>query len=300
MSTRCQVNFTAGSSRTPSRLACRTRAVWRYRPVPSLSGLLPPFPAPPRSGCPQLHRPAATGPMAESFHLRPVVWRLAARGDLPLQLHHAQVALGLVVGERHTGILQPPQDLVTMGMQPGPATCPPARGGPVAASAAPDRGATAAALSAADQRRWLAGGGGSAGRAGAGGVRPRAARPCRGGHGGRRRGRAPAWRATRARAGGALARLGARWLLVDADRAAVRAVAGVAGPAALAASDRVAGRLECDHVPRWGPEPGRPAATALRGGPADQLGRLGDAVDGDHPPDVDPGGRAVHAGAGGR
>ena len=28
--------------------------------VPALSGLLPPSPAPPRSGCPQLHRPAAT------------------------------------------------------------------------------------------------------------------------------------------------------------------------------------------------------------------------------------------------
>ena len=29
--------------------------------VPALSGLLPPSPAPPGSGCPQLHRPAATG-----------------------------------------------------------------------------------------------------------------------------------------------------------------------------------------------------------------------------------------------
>jgi hypothetical protein len=51
----------AGSSRTPSRLACRTRAVWQYRPVPALSGLLPPSRASPQSGCPQLHRPAATG-----------------------------------------------------------------------------------------------------------------------------------------------------------------------------------------------------------------------------------------------
>ena len=51
----------AGSSRTPSRLACRTRAVWQYRPVPAWSGLLPPSRASPRSGCPQLHRPAATG-----------------------------------------------------------------------------------------------------------------------------------------------------------------------------------------------------------------------------------------------
>jgi hypothetical protein len=51
----------AGSSRPPSRLACRTRAVWRCRPVPALSGLLPPSRASPRSGCPRLHRPAATG-----------------------------------------------------------------------------------------------------------------------------------------------------------------------------------------------------------------------------------------------
>jgi hypothetical protein len=49
-----------GSSRTPARLACRTRAVWQCRPVPSLSGLLPPSLAPPRQGCPRLHRPAAT------------------------------------------------------------------------------------------------------------------------------------------------------------------------------------------------------------------------------------------------
>jgi hypothetical protein len=51
----------AGSSRTPSRLACRTRPVWQCRPVPALSGLLPPLRASPRSGCPQLHRPTATG-----------------------------------------------------------------------------------------------------------------------------------------------------------------------------------------------------------------------------------------------
>ncbi len=50
----------AGSSRTPSRLACRTRTVWQYRYVPSLSGPLPPFPASPGSGCPQLHRATAT------------------------------------------------------------------------------------------------------------------------------------------------------------------------------------------------------------------------------------------------
>ncbi len=51
----------AGSSCAPCRLACRTRTVWQCRPVPALSGLLPPLRASPRSGCPQLHWPAATG-----------------------------------------------------------------------------------------------------------------------------------------------------------------------------------------------------------------------------------------------
>ena len=37
---------------TPSRHACRTRAVWRCRPDPALSGLLPPSPASPGSGAP--------------------------------------------------------------------------------------------------------------------------------------------------------------------------------------------------------------------------------------------------------
>ena len=34
-----------------------------------MSGLLPPSPAPPGSGCPQLHRPAATEPAAKVSHL---------------------------------------------------------------------------------------------------------------------------------------------------------------------------------------------------------------------------------------
>src|SRR6516164_6937862 len=58
-----------GSSRTPFRPARRTRTIWQYWHVPALSGLLPPSPAPPGSGCPQLHRPAATGPAAEVSHL---------------------------------------------------------------------------------------------------------------------------------------------------------------------------------------------------------------------------------------
>jgi hypothetical protein len=59
----------AGSSRTPLRHACRTQTIWQCWPVPALSGLLPPSPTPPGSGCPQLHRPAATGSAAKVSHL---------------------------------------------------------------------------------------------------------------------------------------------------------------------------------------------------------------------------------------
>jgi hypothetical protein len=52
---------------TPSRLDCRAQAVWQYQPVPSLSGLLPPFLASPRSGFPHLHGPAATGSRRSPF-----------------------------------------------------------------------------------------------------------------------------------------------------------------------------------------------------------------------------------------
>src|SRR3954447_20061743 len=51
----------AGSSRTPSHPARRTRTIWQCWPVPALSGLLPPTPAPSGAGCPQLHRPATIG-----------------------------------------------------------------------------------------------------------------------------------------------------------------------------------------------------------------------------------------------
>src|SRR3954468_19882178 len=59
----------AGSSRTPLRPASRTRTIWQCWPVPALSGLLPPTPAPPGSGCPQLRLPAATGPAVKASHL---------------------------------------------------------------------------------------------------------------------------------------------------------------------------------------------------------------------------------------
>jgi hypothetical protein len=55
----CGGSTTGSYTRTPSRLACRTQAVWWCRPVPSLSGLLPSSPAPPGLDCPQLQRTAA-------------------------------------------------------------------------------------------------------------------------------------------------------------------------------------------------------------------------------------------------
>ena len=50
-----------------------------------------------------------------------------------LQLHHPQVALGLVVIERHAGVVQRPQHLLAMGIQPGQQ---PGRGRPARPSSA--------------------------------------------------------------------------------------------------------------------------------------------------------------------
>src|SRR5512132_1281881 len=61
--------YDAGSSRTPSHHARRTRTIWQFWPVPALSGLLPPTPAPSGEGCPQLHLPATTGSAVQVSHL---------------------------------------------------------------------------------------------------------------------------------------------------------------------------------------------------------------------------------------
>ena len=54
---------------TPSRLACRTRAVWQCRPVPSLSGLLPSTPCASRAGLPPASATRCDGPPLDiSFH----------------------------------------------------------------------------------------------------------------------------------------------------------------------------------------------------------------------------------------
>ena len=88
----------AGSSRTPLRPASRTRTIWQYWPVLALSGLLPPSPAPPGSGCPQLHRPAATGSAAKVSHLHSNL--SASRRTQDLRHTAATVLLILQVHER--------------------------------------------------------------------------------------------------------------------------------------------------------------------------------------------------------
>ena len=57
---------------TPSRHAGRTRTVWRCRPVPALSELLPPFACVPRLGLPPASKTCCDKPTVESFHLHPV------------------------------------------------------------------------------------------------------------------------------------------------------------------------------------------------------------------------------------
>src|SRR5215216_7884178 len=103
--------------------------------------------------------------------------------------------------------------------------------------------------------------------------------PGGGGHRRRRRGRALAGRPGQPRAGGAAAGPGPRRLLVGAVHPVVRPDAGVAGPAPLAAPAAVVGRRQPGKPPHGGPDGHHPAATPLRGGPADQLGWLGAAVD---------------------
>jgi hypothetical protein len=54
---------------TPSRLACRTQAVWQCRPVPSSSGLLPPVSRASRTGLPPASATRCDGPPLDlSFH----------------------------------------------------------------------------------------------------------------------------------------------------------------------------------------------------------------------------------------
>src|SRR4051794_4918995 len=69
---------------TPSRLACRTRAVWQYRPVPSLSGLLPSTPCASRAGLPPASTTRCDGPPLD-LSLHSVIRRLVAHYVLAAQ-----------------------------------------------------------------------------------------------------------------------------------------------------------------------------------------------------------------------
>lgn len=69
----------AGSSRTPSRLASRTRPVWQYQAVPALSGAAShPHRRLAGSDCPQLLPRHCDGTATVVFHLRSVEQRLTA------------------------------------------------------------------------------------------------------------------------------------------------------------------------------------------------------------------------------
>src|SRR4051794_27212019 len=76
---------------TPSRLACRTQAVWQYRPVPSLSGLLPSTPCASRAGLPPASTTRCDGPPLD-LSLHSVIRRLVAHSALAAQPGQSQGA----------------------------------------------------------------------------------------------------------------------------------------------------------------------------------------------------------------
>ncbi len=92
----------AGSSRTPSCVACRTRTIWQCWCVPALSGLLSALTPVPEIGLPSASSTCCDRPMAVSFHHRTLPWRLVALNisspDLVhcfdfIELHQAQKVL---------------------------------------------------------------------------------------------------------------------------------------------------------------------------------------------------------------
>jgi hypothetical protein len=88
-------------------LACRARAVWRYRPASSLSGLLPPSPASPGSGCPQLQPARCDGPSGGLSHptqSNSASWRTHGFQNTPValnnDLHHTSKTSALTIAAR--------------------------------------------------------------------------------------------------------------------------------------------------------------------------------------------------------
>jgi hypothetical protein len=66
---------------TPSGLARRARTVWQSQHDPALSGLLPPAPASPGPGCPQLQSGRCDGPMVKASHLHTTTRRFTAHNE---------------------------------------------------------------------------------------------------------------------------------------------------------------------------------------------------------------------------
>jgi hypothetical protein len=74
----------------PSRLACRTLAVWQYRPVPALSGLLSTLTRIPGIRLPSASPACCDTPAMGSFHLHSVTRRLVARQVIRVPDQHSQ------------------------------------------------------------------------------------------------------------------------------------------------------------------------------------------------------------------
>jgi hypothetical protein len=68
---------------TPSGLARRARAVWQSQHDPALSGLLPPAPASPGPGFPQLQSGRCDGPMVKASHLHTTMRCPVVHGPRP-------------------------------------------------------------------------------------------------------------------------------------------------------------------------------------------------------------------------
>src|SRR5215211_328528 len=87
----------AGSSRTPSHHARRTRTIWQFWPVPALSGLLPPTPGTFRGRLPSASPPCHDRVSGAGLSPPLKQQRLVAHGRLD------QVVLGGVESEDGVG-----------------------------------------------------------------------------------------------------------------------------------------------------------------------------------------------------
>jgi hypothetical protein len=131
----------AGSSRTPLRHACRTRTVWQCQYAQALSGLLPPSPAPPGSGCPHFASLLRQGRRRRSRTSARIVSASRRTGWKPQPIFHVGAAPSLSELEvtrvaSMSMISQPVSALPATasqggrpldqlpGMLPGPGPCP--------------------------------------------------------------------------------------------------------------------------------------------------------------------------------